>query len=270
MRYVDSTSGLRITRYRIPRIEATMPLDNAYLARCDLKTIDVKSVLIGDIDCSNTDMRKGRMTDEVLLRIPTCPNSIRQIPVYFKSDSLVYGVDAILENFDANMIFLGIDSVRTGVQAVPVFSSNQQKTVILAYSTSAAPIVADTARPLYYLKVQYTAARTWQPEAFGNMTWYVNNSIARARIENVVCNVGDDDNKIPPPTPIKVYPNPSSGIVTVASDKHVGLIRVYDAIGRLLLNQDANDLRTDLDLTPFANGWYVIRIGTQSFKIVKE
>ncbi|MEY4937934.1 MAG: hypothetical protein RIS64_4293, partial [Bacteroidota bacterium] len=268
MRYVDSTSGLRIMRYRIPRIEATMPLDNAYLARCDLKTIDVKACLIGDIDVSNTDMRKGKMTDQVVLRIPPCPNLIRLIPVYFKSDSLVYGVDAIIENFNVNMLFLGIDSVRAGVQVVPVFSSNPQKAVILAYSTSAAPIVADTTRPLYYLRVQYPNA-TWQPEAFGNMTWYINNSIARTNIQTDIC-TGDDDKKIPPPPFIKVYPNPSSGIVTVESDKSVGMIRVYDAIGRLLLNQDASDLRTDLDLTPFASGWYVVRIGNQSFKIVKE
>jgi hypothetical protein len=208
------------------------------------------------------------MTDQVVLRIPPCPNLIRLIPVYFKSDSLVYGVDAIIENFNVNMLFLGIDSVRAGVQVVPVFSSNPQKAVILAYSTSAAPIVADTTRPLYYLRVQYPNA-TWQPEAFGNMTWYINNSIARTNIQTDIC-TGDDDKKIPPPPFIKVYPNPSSGIVTVESDKSVGMIRVYDAIGRLLLNQDASDLRTDLDLTPFASGWYVVRIGNQSFKIVKE
>jgi Secretion system C-terminal sorting domain len=69
---------------------------------------------------------------------------------------------------------------------------------------------------------------------------------------------------------IKVFPNPTDGKITVESDKKVGIIRVYDAVGRLVLNQEATDLHTDLDLTTFANGLYLVKMGQESFKIIKK
>jgi hypothetical protein len=38
----------------------------------------------------------------------------------------------------------------------------------------------------------------------------------------------------------------------------------------LILNQEATDLHTELDLSPFSNGLYIVKIGTESFKIIKK
>jgi Secretion system C-terminal sorting domain len=96
---------------------------------------------------------------------------------------------------------------------------------------------------------------------------YLNGASANTEIFTSICTTG---NRELPPTKLIVYPNPSTGIISVESDKNVGVIKVFDALGRLILNQNATELHTDLDLTGVADGLYIVRIGNQSFKIVKK
>jgi Secretion system C-terminal sorting domain len=126
----------------------------------------------------------------------------------------------------------------------------------------AEPIAA--ADTLYWLRVKYNTER-WQPENFGTVTWYLNNATANTHIISTC--VPTHEILLPF---VDVYPNPTDAKVIVESDKNVGVIRVYDGVGRLILNQAASDLHTVLDLSPFSNGLYIVKIGTESFKIIKK
>ncbi len=75
---------------------------------------------------------------------------------------------------------------------------------------------------------------------------------------------------------ISVYPNPSTGLVTIHSgDVNLNTIKVFNALGQLVY--ELNDLQTvqqDLDLKNMAKGVYTLRVltdaGTQNIPIVLE
>lgn len=64
-----------------------------------------------------------------------------------------------------------------------------------------------------------------------------------------------------------VYPNPTTGIVNVKQEGEPALIRVYNIYGQLLQELPAG--ATSVDLTNYANGTYILRIGEATTKIVK-
>ena len=84
------------------------------------------------------------------------------------------------------------------------------------------------------------------------------------------CNNGEDNS----PTDIKkmldhninIYPNPTTGEVTVVSDEEISLIELYDANGKKLY--DAKN-RNTIDLNNEASGQYYIRVHTASGKYNK-
>ncbi|MDD3772428.1 MAG: Omp28-related outer membrane protein [Weeksellaceae bacterium] len=60
---------------------------------------------------------------------------------------------------------------------------------------------------------------------------------------------------------VNIYPNPSSGVVNITSDAKIDNIYVYDLSGRAIYT--ANRLatnKTELDLTAFGKGTYIIKI----------
>lgn len=60
---------------------------------------------------------------------------------------------------------------------------------------------------------------------------------------------------------VNIYPNPSFGVVNINSDKKIDAIYVYDLSGKMIYN--SNKLatnKTELDLTAFGKGTYVIKI----------
>ena len=72
----------------------------------------------------------------------------------------------------------------------------------------------------------------------------------------------------------QVYPNPTTGKVTVVAN-NIDQLWVYDIYGKLLLRQNVMGSSTEIDLSTFADGVYLIKIfnhnefvGTQ--KIIKE
>ena len=60
---------------------------------------------------------------------------------------------------------------------------------------------------------------------------------------------------------VKLYPNPSLGLVTVESDVNISEIRIYDVLGQLkTLNKYSNVNSIALDLSDFARGSYLIQV----------
>lgn len=71
-------------------------------------------------------------------------------------------------------------------------------------------------------------------------------------------------------TDISIYPNPTTGMVTIRSNTATGTIRVTDMLGRIVVSQQVQDKNTTIDLSSFDNGVFYISIETGSFKKVSK
>jgi plastocyanin len=69
-------------------------------------------------------------------------------------------------------------------------------------------------------------------------------------------------------TPFQVYPNPSSGIVTVNSDQSLKKIEVLNIHGQLVYSKETVENSEKLDLTGLLQGIYFIRSGKQTERLV--
>ena len=69
-----------------------------------------------------------------------------------------------------------------------------------------------------------------------------------------------------------VYPNPTSGIVQVSSDKTpITNLEVFDANGRLLHQQNnINTTQHTLNISGYSQGVYLVKINNTTYKIVKK
>lgn len=68
---------------------------------------------------------------------------------------------------------------------------------------------------------------------------------------------------------VKVYPNPTRGIVHVEGSDIIN-VEVYDATSRCVLRKDVNADETVLDLSNRSTGSYYIRVNTNSGSVVKK
>lgn len=69
---------------------------------------------------------------------------------------------------------------------------------------------------------------------------------------------------------VQVYPNPTSGNVTVESDATLKRVEVYDNVSRRLASAAANGNKTQLNLGGYAAGAYYIRVTTTHGVAVKK
>lgn len=71
-----------------------------------------------------------------------------------------------------------------------------------------------------------------------------------------------------------IYPNPTTGNVTVESNAIGADINVYDMFGKLMMTSKVTDVRTELDFNGLTSGVYTVRIannsGITTVKVVKE
>ena len=66
----------------------------------------------------------------------------------------------------------------------------------------------------------------------------------------------------------KLYPNPTSGQITIALEGMQKIV-VYNTLGQALLNKEANSDVLQLDLSSFENGLYWIKVMAQNGAVVK-
>ena len=88
-----------------------------------------------------------------------------------------------------------------------------------------------------------------------------NNNKAQGRINTHT----DGDKPLTPVTAISIYPNPSTGIFTVAlpdtdGEATTNIIEVLDINGRLLLTANTTTPQTELNLSNYATGIYLVRV----------
>jgi hypothetical protein len=64
--------------------------------------------------------------------------------------------------------------------------------------------------------------------------------------------------------PFSIYPNPSSGILTIESDLNIEDIRVYDLLGKIVLQKSCQARLKKLNLYYLKKGTYLVQISTQN------
>lgn len=69
---------------------------------------------------------------------------------------------------------------------------------------------------------------------------------------------------------VNIYPNPTSGLITLNSFSSNLLIKVYDAKGSLLLTESTSSISTEINLNEFENGIYYIHISTNESSFVQK
>jgi hypothetical protein len=83
---------------------------------------------------------------------------------------------------------------------------------------------------------------------------------------NMVCPITVDGN----PLPLKVYPNPTTDIITVEHAATIKMVEVYSQSGLLLKTVPTAGQATDVDLQDLPNGSYVVRCEGKSVVVVKK
>ena len=97
---------------------------------------------------------------------------------------------------------------------------------------------------------------TQQAEIFFDYNWPIETNEATTVFAILNAGIFEKD------TTIKVYPNPSGGIVNVSSDGDIGCVELFDIQGRLLQSTVVNGRETVLDISRRAAGVYFVKITT--------
>lgn len=63
---------------------------------------------------------------------------------------------------------------------------------------------------------------------------------------------------------IEIYPNPTEGKVTIESIYNYNSITIYDAYGRSIYSSHTNSTRSDIDMSNYPSGLYVISITNET------
>lgn len=85
-------------------------------------------------------------------------------------------------------------------------------------------------------------------------------------VETDVELTGVDENTV---KNVSVYPNPSSGIITVKAEQ-MEKIEVINAVGQTILSKNVDNDEIYLDLTSFGSGVYFVNIMTLNGNIVRK
>jgi len=70
-----------------------------------------------------------------------------------------------------------------------------------------------------------------------------------------------------------LYPNPTSGIVTISYSKPILEVVVTDMLGQMILDKKFNDLEVQIDLSNFSKATYFVKVisegGTKTMKVIR-
>lgn len=68
----------------------------------------------------------------------------------------------------------------------------------------------------------------------------------------------------------QLFPNPTTASITIQGTNSLGVITVYNAIGQLIMEQTTKETNTEIDLSGQASGFYIVNIGNNHIKVVKQ
>ncbi|MGA0109185.1 MAG: T9SS type A sorting domain-containing protein, partial [Schleiferiaceae bacterium] len=114
---------------------------------------------------------------------------------------------------------------------------------------------------------------TWYPTLNGMYSVRVTNASGCASESDVFnyLNIGTGEAEL---KAVSIYPNPTTGVATIELPEADALIRVYDGIGRLVLEGQCSDKKYLVDLTRFASGLYRVSVqwqdGTETISLIKN
>ena len=69
---------------------------------------------------------------------------------------------------------------------------------------------------------------------------------------------------------IKVYPNPSAGMIKIESEKELGLITISNLLGETFYTERINSTSQQIDMSKQSPGIYIIKTGNSQLKIIRE
>jgi hypothetical protein len=67
---------------------------------------------------------------------------------------------------------------------------------------------------------------------------------------------------------IRIYPNPSSGILTIETEFNNATIYIHDELGQILMTHKLNDFKTTLDVTFLHPGIYFLEVRSENSHII--
>ena len=68
----------------------------------------------------------------------------------------------------------------------------------------------------------------------------------------------------PIPTALQVYPNPTTGDITIKTPSQCREIQIFDLLGRKLLDQATQGYVQQINIAPFTPGVYFLKLFTDS------
>ena len=69
---------------------------------------------------------------------------------------------------------------------------------------------------------------------------------------------------------LKIYPNPTTGVIAISVDAELDIIQVYDTKGELLFIDEVKGSSHSIDLSNYQDGLYLIRLITGDIEITKK
>jgi Secretion system C-terminal sorting domain len=269
------SDGVGYSYDRVPRIDSVFRLDSTLIGYCDTSAMDVAMILLGDVngDYAPSGMPRYGRQNVATMNYEVCKNGqydIRNNVLYVKvyADKNLTGGDWSIQN--SPLTLLGAEVVNSTTTSL--MSNLVGNDLFITASAIGADIPAGT--PLFYLKIPATQKDSIRNIAkLGQLTSYWNAAIADNEVRFCTTPVCPGPNCPDPPSPIRLYPNPTSdGLITIEHlDKTPESIQVYNALGQLVIAQVEPQLqKTALDLTNFADGVYLVKVDNQTFKVVKK
>ena len=69
---------------------------------------------------------------------------------------------------------------------------------------------------------------------------------------------------------VMVYPNPTTGNLTIHSSTSLGEVKVYNSLGEVVYQQRANETDMQIDLNQQAAGIYIVQTKNGLTKVIKQ
>jgi Secretion system C-terminal sorting domain len=259
--------GIGCARDFVPKIDTFFKIDGSYRNRCDTAILDIVMLMLGDADgnYNGDSLRHQRLAPQSTATMhyqvcnelkPDIRNNVLYIKVY--ADKKMAGGDWIIQNSPLTLLGAEVADANATLLTSNLVGNN----LFITASAKSAEIPAGA--PVFYLKVPaHEIDKIQQLKDLGELTGYWNTSIANHSVQP---KCGD-------PRAIRLYPNPTSnGLISIEHlDKMPETIQVYNALGQLVIaHVEPQQHITPLDLTPFAEGVYFVKVDNQTFKVVKK